>query len=85
MSKRKKSNIVLKVELTQIKPEKQEEYQPYKFKDLGYLLLLSNNEHDYKTKPYSWVGFITPQKLKNILGDKQYSEFSQGKRIFIIH
>jgi len=51
----------------------------YKFKE-GYLMLFWYNQGE---KNKNWYGFITSEFLKNKLGEKQYSKFCQGKRIFI--
>ena len=79
------ANIRYQVEilpkLKDILSHEPEYYDKYKFKDLGYLLLLSN-----KTKSVLWSahGFITVEELKERIGLKQYSKFCQGKRDFII-
>lgn len=57
------------------------QYEKFKFKHLGYLVLyfkLSKNSH------WLQLGFATPEKLKETIGEKQYSKFCQGKREFII-
>jgi len=58
-----------------------EDYEKYKFKDLGYLVLLWNKSN---SEIWSWHGFITIDDLKKRIGVKQYSKFCQGKREFII-
>jgi len=58
-----------------------DDYEKYKFKELGYLTLLWNKSN---SNIWSWHGFITIQELKDRIGEKQYSKFCQGKREFII-
>lgn len=68
-----------------IKPEieggNKEEYEQYRFKDLGYLLL--NWKYEKETQN-CFHGYITVEKLKSLIGAKQYDKFCQGKREFII-
>jgi hypothetical protein len=77
------ANIQYKVEIIEtLKDDVDlEKYEKYKFKDLGYLVLLWN-----KGKHNVWRahGFITIDELKERIGEKQYSKFCQGKREFII-
>jgi hypothetical protein len=61
-----------------------EEYAKYKFKDLGYLVLSWGYEKRFKNIGLSWHGFITPEELKEKIGEKQWPKFCQGKRRFII-
>ena len=58
-----------------------EDYEKYKFKDLGYLVLSWNKS---KSDTWFWHGFISVDKLKEKIGIKQYSKLCQGKREFII-
>lgn len=59
-----------------------EQYEQYKFKDQGYLVL--NWAYEGKNQPTYIHGFITPEELRLRIGEKQYSKFCQGKRTFII-
>lgn len=60
--------------------------EEFLLKDTGYLVLYSQYEKQLDIKPNTWNfhGFITPDKLKEILGLKQWSKFRQGQRIFTI-
>jgi hypothetical protein len=88
-NKKPLQNIVYKVEVSQLKPSidesKIEEYSKYKFKDEGYLVLSWEYQKNYNknNKSMKWHGFITPEDLKNLIGDKQWSKFCSGKREFI--
>jgi len=82
-------NIIIIVEVKPIRSDVSEEtrleYEKYKFKDLGYITWSSGRERDYNKYQFiGWHGFITPEDLKNRLGDKQWAKFCQGKREFII-
>lgn len=81
--KKPKQNKVYKVDVIGVKDA--EEYQQYKFKDLGYLTLSWGYERDLKIQPFNWHGFITPEELKIRLGEKQWAKFCSGKRLFIIN
>ncbi len=91
-NKKPLQNKVYFIELSQlkgVKPEelesKKEEYAKYKFKELGYLVLNWQYEKLLnKHKSWNWHGFITPEDLKERLGDKQWAKFCQGKREFVI-
>ncbi len=76
-------NIYYKIEILPklIDESNSDDYEKYKFKDLGYLNLYYNKTN---SKRWSWHGFITVEELKQIIGQKQYSKFCQGKREFII-
>lgn len=54
--------------------------EQYFFKGLGCLLLKWKYQQDVIFKI---DGFISPLKLKQLLGETQYSKFCQGKREFI--
>ncbi len=91
-NKKPLQNKVYMIEFSQLKsvdPDKLEEtelkYAKYKFKDEGYLVLNWQYEKDYN-KHGSWYfhGYITPESLKERLGQKQWDKFCQGKRVFII-
>lgn len=82
-NKKPLKNLVYQITLSQLKPnEDKESYEKYKFKDLGYLVL----KWHYETKNpiINFHGFITPIYLKELIGEKQYAKFCQGKREFII-
>jgi len=78
--------ILLPVEkIEAIVPGRAQEYDIYKFKDLGYLWMDWAHQKDYnKCKIKNIHGFITPERLRKTLGQEQYSKFCQGKREFII-
>lgn len=62
-------------------------YEKYKFKDLGYLILCWGSDRSSTTlrkESLNFHGPITVKELKEIIGEKQYSKFCQGKRIFIV-
>lgn len=76
------TNIVYKIDLIQLNAEiNKERYREYKFKELGYMILLHKLVDE---KQYKYHGFITIDELKSRIGDKQYNKFCQGKREFII-
>jgi len=80
-------NIIYKIEITQLKSDANVAYfEPYKFKDLGYMVLSWTNQKADSFGEYSWYwhGFITIDELKRYIGTNQYSKFCQGKREFII-
>ena len=85
-NKKPLQNIVYKVELAQLKEGTDpERYKSYLFKDLGYLVLNWNYQKDYnKHNCMNWHGFITPEVLKEKLGDKQWAKFCSGKREFVV-
>ena len=75
--------IEYKVDLAKLKEHvPAEDYKEFKFKDMGYLTLLSRKQG---SPSYYWHGYITPSMLQQLLGIKQYSKFCQGKREFTIH
>jgi len=77
-------NIIYTVELSQLKNDVDKtDYEKFKFKDLGYLILLWKYEGKNSVQYYH--GLIEPDKLKLLIGgEKQWSKFCQGKREFII-
>lgn len=81
-NKRPLQNIKYKIELTTLtegfEPSK---YEKYKFKDLGVMNLYWTFE---KEDFWCWHGLITIDQLKELIGQKQYGKFCQGKREFII-
>jgi hypothetical protein len=81
-NKKPLKNVIYNVELSQLKPDTDKsDYEQYKFKELGYLVLSWGLHPD---RPLNWYGFIEPDKLKEILGQKQWGKFCQGKREFVI-
>lgn len=82
-------NIVIVIEVKQLRKDVSEEtkltYAKYMFKDLGYITWSSGREREYnKNGLIRWHGFITPEDLKEKLGEKQWPKFCQGKRHFVI-
>lgn len=76
------TNIIYKIDLIQLNADiNKERYKEYKFKELGYMLLLHKLIDE---KQYKYHGFITVDELKDRIGQKQYNKFCQGKREFII-
>jgi len=81
-NKKPLKNIIYKVEVIQLKdPTDYERYEQYKFKDEGYLVLSYQYQNDSAMLSH---GFITVEYLRELIGEKQYSKFCQGKREFII-
>lgn len=81
-NKKPLQNIVFTVEVKPLKnPDDADKYAEYKFKDLGYLVLYWKYQRENVTY---YHGFVTPEHLKDRLGEKQWSKFCQGKREFII-
>jgi hypothetical protein len=79
------SNIIYKVEITQLKADADiTQFEKYRFKELGYLTLLWNKADRNCEFRWNWHGFITVDELKERIGEKQYCKFCQGKREFII-
>jgi len=81
-NKKPLKNIVYTVQLMQYRSAMGQDYEKYKFKDLGYLVLYYNYGNEALLK--NCVGFVTPDELKELLGQKQYAKFCEGKREFII-
>jgi hypothetical protein len=80
-NKKPLKNIVYMVDIIQLKDESEaDKYEQYRFNDSGYLLLSWKYESDRSVFQY---GFITPQELRELIGDKQWSKFCNGKREFI--
>lgn len=81
-NKKPLKNLVYEVEVNQLKSdvENKEQYDKYKFKDEGYLVLLWKYEG---SSIRNWHGFVTPQYLKELLGEKQWAKFCEGKRQFV--
>lgn len=67
-----RNNITYKVEIQQLKPEiNKAEFEQYKFKDRGYLVLYSKSKGEGS---WSFHGFITLEDIKIKLGIKAYSQ-----------
>lgn len=82
-NKRPLKNIVYVIEVSQLKPDADLNYfEKFKYKDEGYLVL--NWHYETKDPIYYFHGFVTPDDLKERLGDKQWKKFGEGKRTFII-
>lgn len=78
-------NIVYLVEVSQLKDTTDKsQYEQYKFKDLGYLVLFWCYDTKYERENIKWHGFVTPDDLKKRIGNTQWSKFCQGKREFVI-
>ena len=78
-------NIIYKVDVIQLKnPEDIENYQKYMFKDLGYLYLLWRYDTKSQLDILNIHGLVTPDELKQRIGEKQWSKLCQGKREFTI-
>lgn len=76
-------NLVYEIEFSQLPTiVDKTPYEQYKFKDLGYLVLLWWHEENPPMKNFH--GFVTPESLKKRIGEKQWSKFCQGKRTFVI-
>lgn len=76
-------NILYRIIIHQLKEGTAEgNFIQYKFKDLGYLVL--EWKHEDKNDIWNFHGFVTPEGLKERLGEKQWSKFCQGKREFTI-
>jgi len=59
-------------------------YAKYKFKEEGYLCLYYYYGILTRNTIKNLHGFITPEELKKIIGQKQWAKFCQGKTTFII-
>jgi hypothetical protein len=81
-NKRPLKNIVYMIDVNPVIKDMSEKYDKYKFKDLGYLVLTW--KYDEKNSFNFFHGFIEPEKLKELIGEKQWNKFCQGKREFII-
>jgi hypothetical protein len=81
------ANLIYKIEISQLKEGVDAtQFEKYKFKDLGYLVLYWTKHKVNKNGGFvwNWHGFITVDELKGRIGEKQYCKFCQGKREFII-
>lgn len=90
-NKKPLKNIVYQIEVkplssfrkdVQDDPKFVEDYAKYKFKEEGYIILKSGLQGKYDIM--GWNGFRTPEYIKELLSEKQWSKFCQGKREFII-
>lgn len=81
-NKKPLQNIIIKTKLVEL-PEgfNLDDYVDFKFKDLGYITYSKKLE---RSNINNWYGLIKPTDLKELLGEKQWSKFCQGKREFII-
>lgn len=88
-NKKPLQNIMYKIELSFLLGIKDEEerqkmfkkYKKYHFKDLGVIVLNWKYQGD---STWCFHGYITPEELKNRIGEKQWVKFCRGKREFII-
>ncbi len=85
-NKKPLENIVYKITVSNKSAYNFEKFQPYNFKELGYLILFWQYEKQYNEEPtvMNWHGLIAPDELKKRLSKKQWDNFCQGERIFII-
>jgi hypothetical protein len=90
-NKKPLKNIVYEVEITKLNKGGKElteedklKYAKYKFKEEGYLCLYYWYGTFNRNTITNLHGFITPEELKKIIGEKQWAKFCQGKRIFVI-
>lgn len=82
-NKKPLKNIVYLVDICQLNPDVDVKYfEKYKYKDEGYLAL--SWYYESKDPMINWSGLITPDDLKNLLGDEQWRKLSIGKRKFIL-
>ena len=82
-NKRPLKNVCYKIELAYAKDEsRKEELRKYDFKGMGYLTLTW--WYESKDPLYFWHGFIEPEVFKELIGEKQWCKFCQGKREFIV-
>ena len=78
-NKKPLKNIIYKFEFST--NDLGEEYENYKFKELGYIVLYWKYQGD---PSFCFDGVILPSQTKTLLGEKQWSKFCQGKREFTI-
>ncbi|MEK6828511.1 MAG: hypothetical protein AABY15_00060 [Nanoarchaeota archaeon] len=90
-NKKPLQNIVYKIEVSKnpdnLSEEEKKNYEKYRFKEEGYLVLLWKLQKEFNKdggRSMNWHGFITPDDLKERLGQKQWAKFCSGKREFII-
>lgn len=88
-NKRPLQNIVIVIKLLQLKDGISEEgiaeMEKYKFKELGHIDLYWEYEKIYnKYGGLNCGGLKTPEELRQMLGDKQWAKFCNGKREFVI-
>ena len=87
-NKKPLKNIIYQIEIIKElkgKAKDNPDYDKFKFKDEGYMSYLWWYEQkNALVMIKSFGGFITVDKLKELIGEKQYAKFCQGKRQFII-
>lgn len=88
-NKRPLQNIVFIIKFVQLKEGLSEEivaeWEKYKFKDLGFIELYWQYERHYnKHGCLNWDGLKTSEELRQMLGDKQWAKFCNGKREFVV-
>lgn len=90
-NKKPLQNIVYRIEVSKnpdnLSEEESKKYEKYKFKEEGYLVLNWEYQKEFNKnggRSMKWHGFITPEDLKDLLGNKQWAKFCSGKREFII-
>jgi hypothetical protein len=85
-NKKPLKNIVYKFEVKHLKPDVPadllERMEPCKFKEEGYIFMLSG--YQGLGEMMGWNGSVTPEQVKELIGEKQWGKFCQGKREFII-
>ncbi len=82
-NKRPLKNLRYLIQISQLRADIDKTgWEQYKFKDLGYLVLSWGYENGIGL---FWHGPITPDKVKELIGVKQWAKFcGEGKRDFII-
>lgn len=87
-NKKPLKNIVYQIEIIKElkgKAKDNPDYDKFKFKDEGYMSYLWwYEQNNALVMVKSFGGFITIDKLKEFIGEKQYAKFCQGKRQFVI-
>lgn len=90
-NKKPLQNIIYLIDIVEANPlwdvAKLNDYAKYKFKDLGYCILYSGLQRNFNQFGKSGLDchlFCEPDKIKELLGEKQWSKFCSGKREFII-
>lgn len=90
-NKKPLKNIIYEVQITklnkggkELSEEDKLKYAKYKFKEEGYLCLYYYYGILNRNTIKNLHGFITPEELKKIIGQKQWGKFCQGKMTFIV-
>jgi hypothetical protein len=79
-NKKRLRNIVYSIEI--VNPERVNiQRDEFLFKDVGYLSLTWGYEG---TPIVNWHGLISPDELRDNIGQVQWAKFCQGKRTFVI-